>query len=95
MPSRTLPANKRGFAQNRFAWTVPGTRRKIDIPAAASLTLRQVRDMQTRKTTSVDDLLDLADTDAAREAILDLEIGQLKDFFRDWAQAGTTTAGKS
>lgn len=95
MASRALPDNKRSINQDRFIWNVPGTRRKIDMPSAASLTLRQVRDLQARKTMTVDDLLALADTEPAREAILDLAIGQVKEFFRDWANAGTMNAGKS
>jgi hypothetical protein len=95
MATRAVPANKKSINQDRFTWTVPGTRKRIDVPAVSTLTLRQVRDMQHRKETTIDDVLDIADTDASRELLLDLEIGQLKGFVQAWATAGDPNLGKS
>lgn len=88
-----VPASKKSINQNRFTWTVPGTRRKIDLPAVGTLTARQLRDLTAKKTASIDDLVGIADSEAVREALLDLSMDNLGACFKAWTEAGNL--GKS
>ena len=57
----------------------------IDIPSLHRTRLRVLRDLQScGDALTIDDILTLADTDEAREAMLDLDVAELTRFFRAW-----------
>lgn len=100
MPTaKTVPANRRSIAQDKFTWTVPGTRKKVTLKSAAYLTMRQAEALQeagrtkdSAKTKAL--LLDLGSTAADREAMLDVPQIHLKALLNAWAKDGSDSLGK-
>lgn len=95
----TVPANRRSINQDTFSWTVPGTRKKINIRAAGFLTLGESRELQeaakTKTGNGVQLLLDLAKTEADRAALLALPLVYVKELSAAWNADAKVSLGKS
>lgn len=95
----TVPAAKRSINQGTFAWTVPGTRKKITVRAATHLTFGESRHYQAlakkKDPAAGDMLLDLAVTAADRDAILALPLVHMQAISAAWTADAKATLGKS
>lgn len=99
MATKKVPASKRSIAQDEFAWTIPGTRKKIRMRSAAYLTFRQAealaKAVKDPDAAAGDLILKLFLTDADRDLFRDLPRITSNVLFRDWMEDGEEVLGKS
>lgn len=95
----TVPAAKRSINQGIFAWTIPGTRKKITVRAATHLTFGESRHYQAlvkkKDAAASDMLLDIAASAADRDAILALPLVHMQAFAKAWGADAQAALGKS
>lgn len=92
----TVPANRRSITQDKFTWTIPGSRKKVSLRSAAYLSLRQARAFADagKKGSGGTLLLDLAYSPEDRETVDNLPAIILKQLLGAWQKDGKETLGK-
>lgn len=97
MATKAVPANKRSIAQDKFTWTIPGTRKKITLKAAAYMTMNQAEALAEagRKEKDIRPaLLSLCSTAADREAFKEIPFIFIRTLLTDWQEDGKKALGK-
>lgn len=98
MAAQSVPANRRSIAQDKFTWSIPGSRKKISLRSAAYLTMNQTEALQkagkSKNTDANALLLGLCYSAEDKATFKDLPYIHIRALLEAWQKDGKEALGK-